>query len=64
MSMQDYLESLKSKHASLERAINEEMLRPAPDSLQLSRLKREKLKIKEQIGKLQPAEERELATVH
>jgi len=39
--------ALLQKHADLERAIREETLRPNPDSLQVSEMKREKLRIKE-----------------
>ncbi len=41
--------SLRDKHASLERAIEEENQRPHPDDARLSQLKREKLRIKDQI---------------
>lgn len=43
------LTSLHDKHASLERAIEEEVLRPHPDDIRLSELKREKLRIKDEI---------------
>ena len=41
--------SLRDKHASLERAIEEESDRPYPDDFRLSQLKREKLRIKDEI---------------
>ena len=44
------VEVLKVKHASLERAIDEESHRPAPDNLRITKLKREKLKIKDEIA--------------
>lgn len=50
--MQDYVESLHTKHASLEQQIDDEMHRPLPDQATLSRLKREKLKIKDEIARL------------
>lgn len=59
MSVQDYLEGLRSKHAHLEQAIDEEAHRPMPDQAILTRLKREKLKLKEEIVRLtgeQPAQ--------
>jgi hypothetical protein len=49
MTMQDYVESLRDKHAFLEQQIDAEMHRPLPDQLLLSRLKREKLKIKDEM---------------
>ena len=52
MTMQDYVESLHTKHASLEQQIDDEMHRPLPDQATLSRLKREKLKIKDEIARL------------
>ena len=44
---------LSSKHADLERAIDEEIQRPMPDSLLVSQLKRQKLRIKDEIFRLQ-----------
>jgi len=49
MSNQDQVEDLRVRHSNLEAAINSELVRPAPDQSELSRLKREKLKIKEAI---------------
>ena len=42
-------DSLRDKHASLERAIDEESQRPYPDDIRLSELKREKLRIKDEM---------------
>jgi hypothetical protein len=52
MTMQDYVESLRSKHAMLEQQIDDEMHRPLPDQSVLTRLKREKLRIKDEIARL------------
>ena len=52
MPMQEHIESLRSKHARLEALIEEELHRPLPDQGVISRLKKEKLKIKEQIEQL------------
>lgn len=52
MTMQDYVESLRDKHAFLEQQIDVEMHRPLPDQLLLSRLKREKLKIKDEMARV------------
>jgi hypothetical protein len=49
MTMQDYVESLRDKHALLEQEIDAELHRPLPDQLLLSRLKREKLKLKDEM---------------
>lgn len=52
MTMQDYVESLRSKHAGLEQEIDVELHRPLPDQTVLTRLKREKLRIKDEIARL------------
>lgn len=52
MALQDHLESLQAKHAHLEALIDEELHRPLPDQARLSRLKKEKLRIKEQLERL------------
>ncbi len=49
MQADERIYSLRDKHASLERAIEEENQRPYPDDFRLSQLKREKLRIKDQI---------------
>jgi hypothetical protein len=61
MTMQDYVESLRSKHAHLERQIDDEMHRPLPDQSVLSRLKREKLRLKDQMARLHDAPEERVA---
>ena len=52
MTMHDYVESLRSKHAHLEQEIDDELHRPLPDQSILTRLKREKLRIKDEIARL------------
>ena len=46
------LDSLKAKHAALEHAIQEENNRPHPDDNLITDLKRQKLKIKDQIAEM------------
>ena len=41
--------SLELKHAGLERKIEDEMSRPMPDTAMLQALKKQKLRIKEQL---------------
>ena len=53
MTMEDHVESLKAKHARLDQEIDSEAHRPLPDSSHLTELKRQKLKLKEEISKLQ-----------
>lgn len=55
MSLQSRLESLKTRHATLERSIVAEDQRPKPDADALSRLKREKLRLKEEIERIRHA---------
>ncbi|MEI6559764.1 MAG: YdcH family protein [Rhodospirillaceae bacterium] len=52
MSFEDRIESLRLKHQSLEEEVRVESQRPSPDTELLARLKREKLKIKDEIARL------------
>ena len=47
------LASLEAHHAALERKIADENHRPLPDQVHLTELKREKLKVKEEIALIQ-----------
>ena len=53
MSLQDRIEALKEKHAMLERALDEETHRPLPNQEAIYDLKRQKLRIKDEIFELQ-----------
>ena len=53
MSVQDRIEALKEKHASLERALDEEVHRPLPNQDAVHDLKRQKLRIKDEIFQLE-----------
>ena len=53
MTFAGHLAELSEKHRSLELKIREEMARPSADDLQINRLKKEKLKIKDEMIKLQ-----------
>ncbi|MBV1798029.1 YdcH family protein [Siccirubricoccus sp. G192] len=46
------LRALEERHATLERQITQEDTRPRPDETELSRLKREKLRLKEEMERL------------
>lgn len=48
------VEELRIEHQSLEQQIVEENLRPHPDELRVSELKRQKLRIKDEIARLSP----------
>ncbi|HEX8527812.1 YdcH family protein [Allosphingosinicella sp.] len=47
---QAHIEALRTKHAGLDARIAEENQRPLPDTALLARLKKEKLRIKEEIA--------------
>ncbi len=55
IGVDEYLATLAARHAGLERAIQEEARRPAPDGLSLTYLKRRKLKVKDEITRLRRA---------
>lgn len=48
------LAGLAERHQQLEQAIDEELHNPGSDSLKITKLKREKLKVKEQIEGIIP----------
>ena len=52
MNVDARVESLNQMHHDLEEAIKEENQRPMPDSAVLSDLKRQKLRIKDEIARL------------
>lgn len=52
MSLQSRIDSLQSRHASLEDRIIQEDRRPMPDSDTLTRLKLEKLRLKEELERI------------
>ncbi len=53
MTSEERVAALKARHASLEGAIEEEAERPRPDDVAISRMKREKLRIKDEMAILQ-----------
>jgi hypothetical protein len=52
MTMDERLESLKSKHAALDATLQSEVARPRPDDTLMHDLKRQKLRIKDEIARL------------
>lgn len=52
MSVQEHVDSLRHKHAHLEQLIDQEVHRPLPDQATVARMKKEKLRIKEEIERL------------
>ncbi len=47
---QAHISALEMKHAGLDERIAQESQRPMPDTAMLARLKKEKLKIKEELA--------------
>ena len=56
MSMSSHLVELRRKHAALEQKIEHETRSPGSDDLQIRKLKREKLKLKDEISRLSSGE--------
>jgi hypothetical protein len=52
MAVEARIRQLGSRHHALEQAIHDEMRRPASDDVRLKELKRQKLKLKEEMESL------------
>lgn len=52
MSLASHLEELQRRHGDIEREIDEAMLHPSVDDLEIVQLKRRKLAIKDEMEKL------------
>jgi hypothetical protein len=57
MASASRIDELAEKHSDLEAAIEEELTHPSADSLRISEMKKEKLRIKEEITRLEHPEE-------
>ena len=55
MSDNDTIDGLRAKHADLEAKLEDELRRPIPDEVAMSKIKRQKLRIKDQISHLESA---------
>ncbi|MEL7302328.1 MAG: DUF465 domain-containing protein [Pseudomonadota bacterium] len=55
MALDAHVAELRTKHQALSRRIEEAYLHPSFDELTISQLKREKLRLKDQMNKLQQA---------
>ena len=53
MSLATHLAELSDKHRTLERKIEEEMARPGSSDFEIAKLKREKLKLKDEMARIQ-----------
>jgi len=52
MIAEPHLLALKEKHAALDHEIAEEELRPHPDEVRLANLKKQKLRLKDEMARL------------
>jgi hypothetical protein len=52
MALEARLRELGARHQSLEKAIQDELRRPSADDLKLKELKRQKLKLKDELENL------------
>ena len=52
MALDARIRELGNRHQTLERLINDEMRRPSSDDIRLKELKRQKLRLKEEIESL------------
>ncbi len=52
MALDAHLVELSEKHRALDRKIEEEMARPTADDLKIAELKRQKLRLKDEIERL------------
>jgi len=52
MSLDERIDDLMSKHQALESAIEDENNRPHPDDIEIASLKKQKLRIKDEIATL------------
>ena len=52
MSLDSHIKELEAKHHALEAKIEQELAHPAPDDLAIAELKRQKLRIKDELTRL------------
>jgi len=52
MPHEEQLVALRAEHQHLEDQIDDEMRRPIPDTIRIQEMKRQKLRIKDEIAKL------------
>ena len=58
MALDAHVTELSDKHRVLEKQIKSEMARPSADDIEISKLKREKLRIKDELERLKAQESR------
>ncbi|WP_369408026.1 YdcH family protein [Kordiimonas gwangyangensis] len=52
MNLESHVNSLNAKHAEIEEIIAREEHRPCPDTMRLAQLKKQKLRLKEEMARL------------
>lgn len=52
MNIESHVANLNQKHAEIEDVIAREELRPCPDTIRLMQLKKQKLRLKEEMSRL------------
>ena len=52
MSTDNHIDALQNRHAELDRKIDEEEKRPLPDEALIAELKKQKLRVKDEISDL------------
>lgn len=52
MTLDAHLEELSEKHRALEQKIEQEMARPSADTLKITEMKRQKLRLKDEMERL------------
>ena len=55
MSMASHLTALEQKHKTLEQQLEDELSRPSADDVRVRELKRQKLKLKDEITRIRSA---------
>ena len=53
MPVAEHVDDRRAKHATLKHAVEKENQRPHPDDVHIAELKREKLRIKDEIARLE-----------
>lgn len=59
MTLQSHLAELERRHHALEVELEKEMVHPGSDDLRLCALKKQKLRLKDEIERLRPQERRD-----
>lgn len=55
MAVAERIEALRTKHAALDRTLEDAIHRPLPDEIEIVRLKKEKLRLKDEMARLDHA---------